>query len=333
MKNPKRFKLCFIFCIFMWLTTIWHFLLLSSNDLWLLIDGPYFPDFGKTCVFVLTILLFFCSVVKTDYLLTEINNRLEALKMFHILSLNLKSLHQLTEKNYKRLALFSRILIVLLINYGAIFFSILLPLLWLTLAILSKRMYMLMHFILFLPLYVNLTYVSLAACCICYIYFVYYSMRFNQLNDQLKSIIRNQLFEINYSKSIIRNGRRRIISNSKEKLTLQLINQHESLSNEVNKFNLLFGRSAAALFISFALIKITAIYLTIFMKHILTRILVCNVFIIMFIFGFGSSILFSYQINSAKSSYKMMHSVVCNYKMSIRLRLKVKNLIKILIIF
>ena len=86
------------------------------------------------------------------------------------------------------------------------------------------------------------------------------------------------------------------------------------------------------MFISFALIKITTIYLTIFMKHTFTRILVCNVFIIIFVFGFGSNILFSYQINSAGSNYKIIHSVICNYKMSVRLKLKVKNLIKILII-
>ena len=36
-KNPKRFKLCILFCIIMWIAAIWHFILITP-PVWLSID-------------------------------------------------------------------------------------------------------------------------------------------------------------------------------------------------------------------------------------------------------------------------------------------------------
>ena len=43
-KHPKKFKLCILLCILMWLTTILHILFIISNDLFKLIYSPFLPD-------------------------------------------------------------------------------------------------------------------------------------------------------------------------------------------------------------------------------------------------------------------------------------------------
>ena len=146
-KNPKRMKLCKILCIILWLTTLWHFLLLLSPSLWSLIDNPFLPDYKKTCIFTLSVTIFFIAILKTDYLFGEINGHLDTFKVFHIITYNTKFLHKLNEKNYKRLAILSRIIIIIMINYVTTFFSILVPLAILIIAILSKQSYVYIHFI------------------------------------------------------------------------------------------------------------------------------------------------------------------------------------------
>ena len=122
-------------------------------------------------------------------------------------------------------------------------------------------------------------------------------------------------------------GKWKIIFNLKEKLFLQLINEHNLLSLEIYKINLLIRRTAAFLFICFALFKIITIYLSIFMIHTFTRILAINAFILFFIIGFGISTLLSLQINSAKNSYKIIHSVVCNCQIRLQFKLKVNKIL------
>ena len=209
------------------------------------------------------------------------------------------------------MSIFTRIIIVLFSNYASTFFSIFMPLLVLTIAILSRQLYWWIHFILFSPIYINIIMTIASAGCICYIYFPYYKFRFDQLN---KEIISN-----------IPNGKWQIIFPSKEKWFLELINKHNSLSLEIHRFNLQFRRSAAMIWICFAFIKITTLYLTIYLKHTLTRILALNAFIIFFFFGFALTNIFSLQINSAKNSYKIIHSIACKYKMRFGLRLKVND--------
>ena len=308
-KNPKRFKLCIIFTIIMWMATFWHFLFIISNKMLSLIDNPFLPDNARICILVLGLFLILTSVVKTDILLAEIKSNLDAFRVFHILTVNLKSWHHLTYKNYKRLAIWSRIIIIVFLNYTLPFFSILLPSLILLIAILSQYLYWWIHFILFTPIYVNMIMTILGAGCVCFIYFPYYKMRFDQLTIQTKEIIPN--------------GKGKIIFLGKEKQFLQLINEHNSLALEINKFNLQFRKSIATIWICFAFVKIITLYLTIHLNHIFTKILAVNVFIILFFFGFGLTCLFSLQINSAKKNYKVIHSVVCKYKMRLQFRLKV----------
>lgn len=89
-------------------------------------------------IFLIGICIIFTAFVKTEFLLAEIRNQFDIFKIFHILTVNSKLLHQLTNKNYKRLAIRGRIIIIIFINYGSPFFSILLPSFFLLLAVLTK---------------------------------------------------------------------------------------------------------------------------------------------------------------------------------------------------
>lgn len=89
-KNPNRFKLCIMFCIIMWLATFWHFLLIISNKMLLLINNPFLPDNLRICLVVLSLFQILISVVKTDILLAEMNSNFNTLRVFHILTINFK---------------------------------------------------------------------------------------------------------------------------------------------------------------------------------------------------------------------------------------------------
>ena len=307
-KRPKKFKLCILICILMWLTTFWHILIIISNDLFELIYSPFLADFTRTWILFLVIILNLVSIIKTDIVFGEMKNNLKALKIYYGLTVNDKLMHRLTDKNYKRLQIWARIIIIIFINCASSFFSILLPLLILLFAILSEKLYWWIHFIFICPIYINMLLTLFVAACVNYIYFPYFKLRFDQLNYQIKAI---------------QNTRPEIIFPIRDKFLIKLINEHNSLALEVNKFNFLFRKTAATMFVCLSFSKITTIYLSIHMKHIFTRILMVIGFSYLFLFGFGITCIYSLQINSSKCSHKMIYSLVCRSKMRLRLRLKV----------
>ena len=65
--NPKRFKVCLFLCITLWLTILWHLILLIPS-VWSLIDGPFLPDHFKLCIFVFILASLLAAVEKIDYL-------------------------------------------------------------------------------------------------------------------------------------------------------------------------------------------------------------------------------------------------------------------------
>ena len=77
-------------------------------------------------------------------------------------------------------------------------------------------------------------------------------------------------------------------------------------------------------FISFSFMKVISLFMILVnFNDDLMNILTLNIFILEYIFGWGMSYLFSQQIKSTHKSYKSIHSIVCNYKMRLTLKLKV----------
>ena len=311
-ENPKRFKVCLFLCITLWLAILWHLILLIPS-VWSLVDGPFMPDHFKLCIFVVILAFLLAAFEKIDYIGAEINGYLDTFKVFNYLTQNSKSIHHLTDENYKYLTIVSRIVITTLLDYGAPILSILINSLIILIAYLSYhnfgRFYWLVHMIIMSSQYVLMLITLTTTGCVFCVYFVYYKMRFNQLNQQIKSITS----QIKW----------RMILNKKEKLLLQLIDEHNSLSLEIHNINLFYRKTAASLFVTLSLLKITTIYLTIYAQHTLIRISTANAFLLCLVFGFILSLLFSLQINSAKNSYNIIHSFVCRNQMRIQLKLKV----------
>lgn len=136
--------------------------------------------------------------------------------------MNLKSKHKLNDENYIRLAILSRMMVIIIWNYGSALGSLASVLLILFYAILSNKLYLWIDMIVMSTPYV-LTMITVSTyCCLFYIHVSY-------------------------------------------------------------KFNLLFRRSVATLFVILAFLKIMNLYLAIYMKHILLKVLATNTFLIFYL--------------------------------------------------
>ena len=137
-ENPKRFKVCLFLCITLWLTIVWHLILLIP-PVWSLIDSPFMPDHFKLCVFVVILAFLLAAAEKIDCLGAEIYGYFNTFKVFYNLTQNSRSIHHLTDKNYKYLTIFSRIVITTLLNYGGPILSILINSIIILIAYLSYQ--------------------------------------------------------------------------------------------------------------------------------------------------------------------------------------------------
>ena len=103
------------------------------------------------------------------------------------------------------------------------------------------------------------------------------------------------------------------------------MNEHNLISIEVYKMSLLMRRTAAATFFIFSITKVNMVYLLIHFDYFLVKILMFFGIISLVLFSFVLSYLFTQQIKSAHQSYKLIHSIVCNFKMGLKFKLKVNK--------
>ena len=230
--------------------------------------------------------------------------------------MNIKSRHKLTEKNYKRLAILSQIVTVIMLNYASPIFVILTIAIGTSFTYMSWQLYWLFYQIVFTPIYIFAIWTITSFTCIIYLYFPYYKLRFDQINQQIY---------------VISNGKSNVINLQNEKRLIKLIYEHNQLAIEIKKFNLIFRRLAAAFFITASLIKIMTLFLMINIKHFIAKLIIINAFFLIFFFGFGMSILFSLQIKSAKNCYEIVHSIICKRRIRLPLKFKLANFIERLI--
>ena len=310
-KKSKRFKMCILVCLINWFGAFYHLIWTSSDYLWSKTNGPFLPDKSRIACLGIVILFFYIGVFKTDLALGEINSNLSPFKVFYPLMDDAKAIHKLTDRNYKKLAILSRIIVIFAINYTASIL-IFLTILWETIiSIKSCQLYWFIYEIIMTPAYVSIVMAYATGGCFVYTYFPYYKFRFDQLNDQIKAIIPN--------------GKGKIINFKIEKQLISLIDEHNQLAMKVNGMNLMIRRTAAAFFITLSLVKIISLYLIIYMNHLLIRIIVINIFFAFFFFGFGMSLAFSLQIKSAHQCYKLIYSIVIKHRMRLSFRLKVST--------
>ena len=308
-KNRKRFKIIIAICVMLWMVTFHHLLIVTSNDFYSMIDGSFLPDFTRTVLLLLLNFFVFASTLRTDLLIGEISFNLKPLEVFYFLMQNIESKHRLTDANYKKLAILSRIIQMIFLNYVSKFLTGLTVVNIVVITINSQRFIFYLLAVLITPFYVILIIIMTSCCCVIYIYFLYYKLIFDQINDQFKCLF----FD----------SRSKIIFKSKENQLIQLINEHNLAAIQVHKMNLILRRTSAVMFITYSFAKMITLFLIMNLRDHLMKILIANVFMILLIFGFGVSILYSLQVKSAHKSYQLFHLIVCRYKIRFLLRLKV----------
>ena len=89
-------------------------------------------------------------------------------------------------------------------------------------------------------------------------------MLFDQINDKIKSILPN--------------GRIIFIDKRRGKL-INLILQHNKVALEIHNINMMIRRTGASIFISFSLIKIISLYVMLYTKDPLMKMLAIGLFV------------------------------------------------------
>ena len=147
-------------------------------------------------------------------------------------------------------------------------------------------------------IYLNIIVITtIGLCCvISVILLYYYKLIFDQLNDQFESIVHRSLDSV---------------SSIDQMRLIGLIKRHDQRANQLNLVNLMFRRTIAVFWVSITLMQM--IPLNIFLEEnqfLLYKFLYFVYILCVFIFGFGVSVLFSWQIKSAhrptKSCYKIL---------------------------
>ena len=112
-------------------------------------------------------------------------------------------------------------------------------------------------------------------------------------------------------------------------MLINLIKEHNQASIQIHQINLIARRTATAMYIAMSFIKIISLYLLIYMKRVsMMRVLIANIFICSFFSGFALNYFLSQQIKSAHQSQQFVYSIICKYKMSLNLRLKLSNFVE-----
>ena len=314
-KNMTRFIIFIINWAFRWFAVGLYLSFILSDKMFSLIDVLSISNEHAKLLWLFgTIFLLLLAVFKTDNLLGEINYNLNPYKVIYYLMKDLKLLHKLNEKNYKKLAILSRSIQILIMDCGTILSVIAGTLIVVKIAILSGKIYWIWGIIIFTLIHITSATTTSSIVCLYIIMLVYYTMIFRQINHQFNLISDGKTFF---------KRRQIIINKTKQRQLISLIHEHNLASIEIHKLNLIIRRSVGCIFITFAMIKIISLYLMVNSNEFFIKLFFVQFNFFMLISGFTLSYLFSLQIKSAHQSLKIVHSIICKCKMKLRLKLKV----------
>ena len=316
-KNHKRLKICIFNCAVIWLATFYFLSYLLSDFMFSLMDISSFTSQLKLLGVLAVSITFLIAVLKTDLILAQINKNLSPFKIVYYLMKDLKQKHKLNDKNYKKLAILSRMTQLILMDCGTTLILVVVMLFVIKMAILSGKFYWISATIILTPIFIIIATTATSTICLIIILFTYYSMIFGQINVQIKLILNGKsvLFD---KKDFIK-----IVGQRKEIKLIQMIYQHNLVAIEIQKINSMFGKSLASLFVNFSIIKIISLYLLVNFNEFFIQLFLITLILITLVFGYGITYLFTLQIKSAHKSLNIFHSIVCKYRIRLSTRLKV----------
>ena len=148
-KNSKKFKMSLLHLIYYSLFTLNCLMIVISDDFYSLVKIKYLPDQFKLCASLLTIGSIWIIIIRIDLLIIKSN--LYPLKIFDFLINNFISKHKLTEFNYNRLAILSRTIQIMVLDYGIPIPLIIALALIISFAILSQKLIWILESIFMIP--------------------------------------------------------------------------------------------------------------------------------------------------------------------------------------
>ena len=124
-ENSRKFFINKLICILCWMAWMYHVVLFSSSYLYSLVDGPFLPDHFRTFKVFTGLCVILTTFTKTDFLFSEIKYKSTKTpyKTFDYL-INDKKEHKLTNSNYKKLAIVSRVIEIYVRLWGNILVNI-----------------------------------------------------------------------------------------------------------------------------------------------------------------------------------------------------------------
>lgn len=303
-KNKRKFLFCILNCIYMWICFILIILILKFKQLMNLFDKPMIPFdklyqiFGITSTALISI-----SIFKTRLLIEEWKNNLSAFAMGYYLLINDKSHHKLNKFNYKKLSKIVKLVNFLLIQMGSRITVLFIAISLLPIAFASKSIILILLGPIILYAIIIFFTSALSYLCITYIVLIYIIMRFKQVNNQIK--IYQKLNKIS---SVI---------------FIRLIQEHNDVTNELNKLNSFSNISVAALFPTTAIAIDLLIYLLLYTTSIYFQLL----FVISFVSGLSILLLINVLLikvsSCAHHSYNVIYSITQRQTLSYKVKLKV----------
>ena len=309
-KDSKRFKVCILQLIFMLIFAFELLAFFISSELFSLIDGPFLPDHFRPMFFTQIIGFLQILMMRIDITFGEMGYNLSPFKVFYYLINNLKSEHKLTDLNYKRFAILSWITVAVVLDCCAPIGYSCLVIMSFLIAVFSQKLIWILFSLNFIPSIIIGATAFMTWMCIVLLLISYYKLRFDQIHSSIVSIVSN--------------GKWNVINRRREKQLINLIDEHNKLSNEIHRINLMLRKSAAVLLVILSVNRIIAFYLLInFKNNIFLEILLFMTLFLIINFGFGLTFLFSRQIKSAHQSYKLIDLLLCRFKMRLKFRFKV----------
>lgn len=133
---------------------------------------------------------------------------------------------------------------------------------------------------------------------------VYYVLRFNQINTQLRLFHKIKIVSI--------------------QTINKTLNEHNQLSLAIHQLNLILNQTIAWLFIITAILIDLLIYMLIYTKSIYYKLFFLLLFVECFALVFIIEFLLIKISNSAHQSYNLMYSIIQRQTLSYRKRFKVK---------
>ena len=265
-----------------------------NKDLYSLIDNEFLPKNTKSILVVCLIGLSLTISIRFDILINEWHQHLKGFKFMYYLQENWKIKHGLNRRNLLKLSFLTKIM-----DFGLKFSIIILyltfPIILLYITIESHRLMLFILYPVLIYFLISLSITNTLVTMISVVVLFYYKLTFDQLNDQFDSIEKRSFHSV---------------SPLDQMRLIRLIKRHDEKAGQLYLFNLTVRRTIGWLYVALALCQMLPLNLYFEEENIFYKIMYIIYLLCPFCGGFGISLLFSWQIESAHRPTKIIYKLL-----------------------